>query len=139
MRNIILTTICCLSVLLNGVICFKSSDKIKQLEETTKYLEVAVESIAAIQASPINKPKTIVLGAPSSSSDLERRIQSLEYDTQRQKSKLKDIELENDYAQYKAYTNSIEQEKLIEQQNKTNKELKDKIRDLERYELNPFP
>ena len=139
MRNIILTTICCLSVLLNGVICFKSSAKIKQLEETTKYLEVAVESIAAIQASPINKSKTIVLEAPSSSSDLERRIQSLEYDTQRQKSKLKDIELENDYAQYKAYTNSIEQEKLIEQQNKTNKELQDKIRDLERYELNPFP
>lgn len=116
MQNIILTFLCCLSVFLNGVIYFKSADKIKHLEETIKYLEIAVETMAAVQAMPEDKAKPVVLETPSlsasSSSDLERRIQSLEYDNQLQQNKIKNLEFENDYTQHKLYMDSLEQEKL---------------------------
>lgn len=103
---ITLLLICCfVSIVFN----IKLYNDIKNIKETTDYLETAIETIAAIQTLPstpdivTTKPtkhhKPLILEDDS----LEKRVHHLEYQTNKAESKLNDIERESSWASSDLY------------------------------------
>lgn len=90
MKNVIIISLCCASLLANGVCCFKFNSKVKSLEENITYLEAAIETMAAVQAIPESKTKTVYI--EQDNSKLEARLLNLEYKNREQQSKLNDVE-----------------------------------------------
>lgn len=90
MKNAIIISLCCLSLIANGVCCFKFNSKVKSLEENITYLEATIEALAAVQAIPESKTKTVYI--EQDNSNLEARVQGLEYENRVQQSKINDVE-----------------------------------------------
>lgn len=90
MKNVIIISLCCASLLANGICCLKFNSKVKSLEENITYLEATIETLAAVQAIPESKTKTVYI--EQDNSKLESRLLNLEYKNREQQSKLNDVE-----------------------------------------------
>ena len=90
MRNVIIISLCFISLLANIICCFKFNSKVKNLEENITYLEAAIETITAVQAIPETKTKTVYI--EQDNSKLEARLLNLEYKNREQQDKLNDVE-----------------------------------------------